>query len=65
MFSDLFFSDGYKNFIRKLLWIALVVIVIGAVLRLTHQKGGYLMMLCGGGVILFIGLLKLIERITK
>ena len=65
MLSELFNSDGYKNFIRKLIWMALVVIVIGAMLRLTHLNGGYIMMLCGGGVMLFIGLLKLIERITQ
>lgn len=65
MFSTLFKTEGYKNFIKKLLWIALAVLFIGVVFRLTHLNGGYIMILCSGGTLLIIGLLKLVEMISE
>ena len=65
MFSDLFKAEGYKAFIKKLFWMALAVLVIGVVFRLTHLNGGYVMILSGGGSLLVVGFLKLIEMIVE
>ena len=65
MFRDLFKAEGYKAFMKKLLWMALAVLVIGVVFRLTHLNGGYVMILSGGGTLLVIGFLKLIEMIVE
>lgn len=65
MLSELFKSEGYKPFMKKLLWMAIVVTIIGCILYFTKIKGGVIMLECGIGTLAVCGILYIVQMIVE
>ena len=62
--NDLFRSSGYKHFMRKLLLWSAIVFVFGILFLLMHQPGGNVMTIAGGGSLIVVMVLFIIEKIV-
>ncbi len=62
--SELFKSNGYKHFMRKLLLWSAIVFVFGILFLLMHQPGGNVMTIAGGGCLIVVMVLFIIEKIV-
>ena len=62
--SELFKSNGYKHFMRKLLLWSAIVFVFGILFLLMHQPGGNVMTIAGGGCLIAVMVLFIIEKIV-
>lgn len=65
MLSDLFKSEEYKPFMKKLLWMAIVVTIIGCILYFAKMKGGVIMLECGIGTLAVCGILYIVQMIVE
>ena len=61
--TDLFGSQGYKTFTRKMLWLSVAVCVAGLVLLIA--KRGSAVFLLGSVALAAVLVLKVIETIVK
>ena len=61
--NDLFKSNGYKHFMRKLLLWSAIVFVFGILFLLMHQPGGNVMTIAGGSCLIVVMVLFIIGKI--
>lgn len=62
--NDLFKSNGYKHFMRKLLLWSVTIFVLGIVFLLMHLQGGNVMAMLGGGILIVVMVSFIIEKIV-
>ncbi len=62
--NDLFKSNGYKHFMRKLLLWSAIVFVFGILFLLMHQPGGNVMTIAGGSCLIVVMVLFIIGKIV-
>ena len=67
MLSELFNSEGYKPFMKKLLWMAIIVTALGVIFYFTHLNlnGGVIMLKCGIGTLFVCGIMYVIQKIVE
>ena len=63
--KNLFESKAYKVFVNRLLIMSLVVVILGAVFSLLHMQGAAIILFLGGGTLLILCLMKLVELFVK
>ena len=61
--NDLFKSNGYKHFMRKLLLWSAIVFVFGILFLLMHQPGGNVMTIAGGSCLIVVMVLFIFGKI--
>ena len=64
-FIDFFNSQGYRVFSKRLLLMSSVVIILGAIMLLTHTEGGLLVTCLGVLSVVDILVMKVLEIIVK
>ena len=52
--GELVNSKGYKQFMKKLLCYSIIVFVLGILFLLMHWPGGNVMVITGGGCLIFV-----------
>ena len=62
--NDFFKSNGYKHFIKKLLFYSVIVFVLGILFLLMHWPGGNVMVITGGGCLIFVMVFFVIGKIV-
>ena len=65
MLSDLFNSEGYQPFMKKLLWMAIIVTALGVIFYFTHLNGGVIMLECEIGTLFVCGIMYVIRKIVE
>lgn len=61
---NLFQSSGYQAFMRKLIWYAVIEIVIGVLFLFMHWPGGETITIVGVGTLVVWAVCDILEKIT-
>ena len=62
--NDLFKSNGYKHFMKKLLCYSVIIFVLGILFLLMHWPGGNVMVITGGSCLIVVMVFFIIEKIV-